>query len=267
VATNADSGAAKGPWDCVFNPPEQPTLANVSVSILVNNAIDPTVTASQVDGGSGLDTVESTPFAGAQVQVCPTLVDPACTNSTGQQLTDDAGLATFSLPDNFNGFFLVTRPDLVQFNLYLGNLPVGVTSQTFPLGDLSKSGVEGVALAVPGQNVAPSIGPDAGEITDGMIFFDVYDCNDVYAAGVSVSLVSPGQNTFEYYATTSDFLSITDSYTTAVAAGGFMNVPVGSATLKAEIAVGPLAGTQLGSITVPVAAGVIDEVLFRERTH
>ncbi len=247
---------------------EAPTTAKVNVSLQILDAVDRTVSANQVDGGSSLAIVVGTGLSGAQVHECANPADPACTDPGNEAAsTDDAGIATFSLSDNFNGFFQVSRSDLVPYLFFPGNLPVGVTDTTLSIGALTQRGMQGVVDLLPFTNVTPSFPPDGGGATEGMVFFEVYDCHDVYAPDVAVSLVAVGRDTLEYYTTANNVVSLTAVYTSVTGAGGFFNVPVGGATVKAQIAAGPLAGTVLGSVTVPVVAGSVAQVWFRERTR
>ena len=267
---DAGGPSTTGPWDCLGNPSQNPNPSeNIALSIQVNNASSTTINASQIDGGSSLVAVTRTALPDVQVKECPNLADPGCMDSTAETVTtDDAGMATFNLNGAFQGFFILSRADLVPYTYYPGNPLLNVSSETIPIGVLTESAIQGVAAVLPTENTAPSIPPpDAGPATEGMIFFGVYDCNDVYAPGVQVSLSNPTNDTFEYYATTGDFLSTMASYTTAVAAGGFINVPPGSSTVTARIYTGTLAGTVIGTATVPVKAGAVAQVNFRTRTH
>ncbi len=264
VDSGVDAAVPYGMWDCLGSPAKlgDPTTP-VTYTLRVLDAIQPGESANQIDGGSSIVTVQGVGIDNATVKECPGVSDTRCVDLGNMTaITDDAGAVTFPLSLGFNGYFAINQPgNLVPYTFYPGLLPPGDTKPALSVGVLTEDAIQGVAFALgPTVDTSPSIPVDGGAATAGMVFFGVYDCHDVYAPGVQVTALANPGGQFEYYATMGaggDFLSLDDTYTTVVAAGGFMNVPVGTMTLKAQIATGDHAGTQLPNITVPVSAGAV----------
>ena len=98
---------------------------------------------------------------------------------TATVVHDDAGAATVVVPDNFAGFFEFEGPGYLPSKLYPGHLLADASTfqAPFPILDtsatLSLAGVLGVPMF---------LNPEAGV---GHFFFQIYDCFDHLAPGVS----------------------------------------------------------------------------------
>ncbi len=269
---DASDGAVtkQGAWTCLANPAPQLTTATVDLRVVLSDALKPTVTGASTDAGSSLDVLKYTALPGVRVRACASLLDPKCeTTGTPWQTTDDGGVVSFKVPDDFAGFIQATRSDLLRYSFVPGNLPAGVSSATDPFSLVSLAGAAAL-VSVLAVDAAPSFRPDSGA---GLVFFTVYDCEDDSAPGISVSISNP--DAVAFYAT-SGFISLTATETQQVGAGGFFNVPVGSVTLTAtmgkcpsgtDCSGRPEAGTPIGSVTLPVNSASATEVWFRVRTQ
>src|ERR1700722_17434719 len=92
----ADADARPDPWGCLNAPSEQDIASPVALSLLVMNALYPSVSAGGVDGGSDLDTVSGTYLPGVGVMACQDL-DTDCSSGLGPVVTNDGGVANFQL--------------------------------------------------------------------------------------------------------------------------------------------------------------------------
>jgi hypothetical protein len=227
--------------------------------VRVLDALKPSLTAQQVDGGSALDIVSGSFISGVQVRACPAPLDPSCMMSgTAWETTDDAGAVHFPLAGSFNGFFLVNRPDLLPYRFYPGPIAADPSPVVDPLAVLSQAGAEELVAAL-GANAAPSFDAGSGQ---GLIFLSVYDCNDHLAPGVSFAISQPGANTIVFYTTSGGFPS-TSANATQLGAAGFLNVPATSQSIHATL---QATNQPIASVTAEVYPATVTEVFFRART-
>ncbi len=251
--------AAVDPWACL-SAPNQRLDANlhVDVALLVMDALQPSISAGGVDGGSDLDTVSGTVLSGVTVRACDTL-DVDCTGGSAPVVTSDGGAAEFHLAGDFAGFFNLSRPDLVPATLYPGNLLAGQTMASFPAYDISPSGFMFLANSVIGSDVV-SLDPNG---TLGHALVTIYDCQDHQAPGVTLTYSSTGRGTKPFYF--SGGLPMTNVMETdGFGLGGAINLPTGALTVRAVLAANR---TAIGSTTFVVRPGAITFAWIRVRTH
>jgi hypothetical protein len=255
-----DTVAPSGPWGCVSAPPEKldPSL-QVAARLQVFSAVQPSEASGMVDGGSDLNTVSATWLPGVSVVMC-ILRDPGCSHPTPTPpaLTDDGGSATFQLTGDFSGFFSLTRPDLVPFSFYPGNLLAGATSTNLPTYGIDPGNFSVLAAAVTTSPL--SFDQDGGL---GHTFVNVYDCEDHQAPGVTLTYSNGGPETATFYM--KDGLPNTmATETDAYGIGGAVNMPVGNLTIKATLASNLM---PLGSAVVLIRPGALTNAWIRIRTH
>jgi hypothetical protein len=273
VADPADAGrntsgddafddAASTAWSCLSRPNEvlDPNL-HVDLTVLVMNALDQSVSAGSVDGGSDLDTISGVGLPGVAVRPC-TLRDPDCMNAPDAAMTDDGGRVVFSLSGDFAGFFDFRRPDLVPSTLYPGNLLAGQPSASFPAFLIDTPTF--VALAQAASGTSPCVDPEGGL---GHVIVTVYDCNDHQAPGVSVTYDNQAASVLPFYfkdGLPSTAAKATDSFGLA----GAINIPKGALAVNAFVhPAGDAAPTPIGNINVVVRPAAITFAWIRVRTH
>lgn len=242
-------------WSCLEAAPPAPNLpASVDVALQAIDTFRSIVTAGST-GGSDLDVVSATPLPGVSVQACPAL-DPTCAMpQTAAVETDDAGVARLTLPSDFDGVLQLQRADLLPGIVYLGRF-VDV-SPTYPVPMI---GTQTAAALGARFGVTVADGPDAGL---GHVFASVYDCNDRFAAGVTLQFSPMGPETRTFYNDTTTGLSTTDTATDTEGTGGALDVPAGDVTVTATMAAD---GGPFRSVKVSVASGRATLVLLRART-
>lgn len=94
--------------------------------------------------------------------------------------------------------------------------------------------------------------------------FEVYDCFDQHAAGVSFTMsIDAGPPTVQYYVA-DNIPSTAATQTDSLGIGGALSVPAGPMTVT-----GTLVGAQrtLGSVQTVVLAGGVTLALWRVRAH
>jgi hypothetical protein len=170
--------------------------------------------------------------------------------------TDDGGLATVTVPDNFSGYWMLSGANYVTSNLYMGNLVAGVSSFAAPTPLLPTALLAGI-----GGELNVTISPTAGEA-----FFQVYDCTDRYAAGVAFTFSGEsGPGMVQWYAQGPASLPATQSQSTDQnGAGGVVNVPAGQFQVTAVLAA---TGKTIGTVNVLSVPGQATYAWFRARTH
>jgi hypothetical protein len=247
-----------GPWGCVQLPNEQldPSL-EVTATLQVFSAVQPSYGAGQVDGGSDLNTVSATWFPGVSVTSCA-LLDPGCAHGTPPVLTDDAGAATFHLTGAFSGFFSLSRSDLVPWSFYPGNLLAGATSTNLPTFGIDPTDFTILASQV--TMAPPSFATDGGV---GHTFVSVYDCEDHQAPGVALTYSTAGAETAVFYMK-NGLPSTMATETDGFGIGGAINVPIGNLTVKATLVKGLM---PVGSADVAIRPGALTHAFIRVRTH
>jgi hypothetical protein len=267
VPPPADDG---GPWDCLGNPNETfPANAMTTVQLVMTNSLMPILTAQTADGGSALDPVQYTPLPGEQVRACPSLYSGTCAGGTTYQTTDDAGIATFSLLNSFDGFYQFNDPTLFTTTFFPSQMMSGDKQELIPATILPLSATQELGALLNGIHL--SYDTDGGL---GHILLTVTDCHDHGAPGVvftpsGIASTSSGYNTLIFYTEGtggqgSELPSTTATATDNTGTGGLLNVPAGAFTVKALLASD---GRQVGSINVLVNPGVASSGILRVRTH
>jgi hypothetical protein len=257
-----DAGVAEaapvdaGPWGCLDQPPEllDPN-ATVSISCVLFDALKP---ITGVPGESDFSAEVYTPVPGVSLQVCDVL-DPKCAKPvTPLLVSDDAGVVSFTLPGSFQGFFQFSGGGILPSLVYPGHLLADASSETLPLAALgaNEGQLLAAALGVPFQT-----NPEAGV---GNVFFQVYDCNDRLAPGVSFTLaIDGGPDTVQWYSN-NRLPSTTAMQTDSLGAAGALNVPAGALAVTATLAA---THRTIGVANTIVNAGGLTYAWFRVRTH
>ena len=165
----------------------------VAITFSILNALDPVVSAGS-QGGSDFTLLSYTPVPGLSVEGCNAL-DVFCkTPITSQPVSDDAGQATVTAPENFSGYFEFAGPGFLPSTLYPGRF----------LADASTfRPVRGPQYHRYPVHRLDSPGPDAGQSGGrrGQAFVQVYDCFNRYAPGVTFTfgIVDGGPNVVQWY--------------------------------------------------------------------
>jgi hypothetical protein len=228
----------------------------------------PILTAEMVDGGSALDAVQYTPLAGETVRACPALYDQKCAGGTAWQTSNDAGVASFTLPNSFDGYYQFNDPTLFTTSFYPSQMLAGATETTLAASLLPLTATQELGAILNG--VTLSYDTDGGL---GHIFLTIYDCEDHSAPGVvfvpsSTAAPSSSYATLLFYTegsgAGSELPTTTATSTDNSGTGGVLNVPVGVFTVTAKLA---STGQTLGLINMLVSPGVASSGILRVRTH
>ena len=257
----AEDGGAGSPldagpqWACLDQPSEVTSSSPVAITFTLYNAFSPLVTAGAT-GGSDFTVVSCTPVPGFALEGCST-INPSCPMpATPFATTDDAGEATVTVPNDFQGFFRLAGPGYLPAGVYMNQLLADASTFTPPIPAI---GPQEAALIASALNVPFDL--DGGV---GVVVFEVYDCFDRHAAGVSFAMsINAGPPTVQYYVA-DNIPSTTAKQTDALGIGGALNVPAGPMTVT-----GTLVGTQrtLGSVQTVVLAGGVTLAFWRVRAH
>jgi hypothetical protein len=261
VASGAPDAAADAadPWGCLAAPDEELNPEeHVAVTLIVMAGVEPSTSAGAIDGGSDLDTVSGTWLSGVSVRACA-LRDLDCEGgAAAAATTDSTGAATFRLMENFNGFFEMSRSDLVPGTLYPGNFLTGQSVASFPAYAVSPAELQGLAAIITKDTV--ELDPE-GSVGHALV--TIYDCQDHQAPGVSLTYSASDAQTVPFYfqdGLPSGTATETDSYGLA----GALNVPVGAVTVSGTLASG---GRSVGMTTFLVRPGALTFAWIRARTH
>ena len=227
------------------------------MTFFVADALLPITTAGP-QGGSDFTVLGYTPVSGITVVACNAL-DVLCSEPvTAAPVSDDAGGATVVVPDDFAGFFQFTGPGYVPSKAYVGHLLADASTFQAPFPILATSATLTLAGAL---GVPMILDPEAGV---GHFFFQVYDCFDHLAPGVSFSLaIDPGPDTLQWYLTTG-IPSTTATQTDSRGAGGTLNVPAGAVLVTATLAA---TQTTIGTVNTVIDPGWATYGWVRVRTH
>jgi hypothetical protein len=233
-----------------------------NVHLITANSLMPELTAEQVDGGSALDLLQYTPFVGERVRACP-LFDKMCAGGTTWQTSDDAGIATFTLPNSFDGYYQFNDSTLFTTAFFPTQMLAGDTETTIAATLLPLSAAPELGGILPG--VTLSLDTDGGL---GHVLLTVYDCHDHSAPGVVFTpsgVAPPGASyaTFLFY-NVGGIPSTSAPATDNSGAGGLLNVPVGLFNVKVSLASD---GRQVGVVDLLVNPGVASSAILRVRTH
>jgi hypothetical protein len=258
-----------GPWDCVGDPNQTfPAGAMTTVELITTNSLMPILTAQTVDGGSALDPVQYTPLVGEQVRACPELYDGKCMGGTPYATSDEGGVATFTLPNSFAGYYQFNDPTLFTTAFYPTQMLAGATKTTLAATLLPLAATQELGAILNG--ITLSYDTDGGL---GHILLSIYDCNDHSAPGVVFTpsaTAPPGSPypTLIFYTVGSgvgsELPSASAIYTDNSGTGGILNVPKGVFTVTARL---ESSGKQLGIINMLVNPGVASSGTLRVRTH
>jgi hypothetical protein len=265
VASGSEGGAHDGgpspdadPWGCLDQPSEVTDPgAQVAVTFTVFDALAPITTAGPL-GGTDFTVLACSPVSGISFKACDALDPPCAKPVTPVVVTDDAGQASFSVPETFTGFYQFSGPGYLSARVYTGQLLAGAPSFAAPCALL---GTQETSLLANAIGVTMSLDPDGGL---GHIFFQSYDCFDRHAPGVTFSIaVDAGPQTVQWYAK-NQLPSTTARETDSLGAGGAVNVPAGAVNVTAT-----LASTKrtLGAVNTVVSAGATTFAWVRVRTH
>jgi len=275
AGVEAEAAAPAGPWDCLSDPPETfPANLNTTVTLLTVDSLQPILTAQAVDGGSGLVEIQYTPLTNIPVRACPTVYDPTCAKGVpappGWNNSGDAGMATFTLPNSFGGYFqFADDAGLFTTSFYASQLMAGDTTDTIAATMLPLSATIGLEAVLQGVHLDHDT--DGGL---GHILLTVFDCHDHSAPGVYFTpsqVASPGgmYQTQIFYTvgtggSSSEIPSTTAMSTDNSGTGGILNVPAGEINVKAFRYSD---NAPIGVINLLVPPGTAASAILRVRTH
>jgi hypothetical protein len=142
-------GPDAGPFWCLgMTPLALNPSVNVSSTLIVDNALDPSTTAGASDGGSDLQLVNYTPIPGVAVQAC-SILDPFCASPLFPEVTsDDAGIAAFSIPKPVSFFFQASLDGYTPSLFYPGPFAFGEDAGYLSLPMFTPTGVQELAVVV-----------------------------------------------------------------------------------------------------------------------
>jgi hypothetical protein len=232
VPAAGDGGAEAapgGPWGCLDTPPLQSDPHElVDVELVAFDVFRPYTLGGTVDGGNDLMLVQGIPEVGVSIVACGPL-DPLCASPVaGPAITDDGGITHLSILGDFTGFYLLSRSDSYPTLFYAGRLLAGEPQVTYPTGTLQDTAAAGLGSLL-GINVNND--PDAGL---GHVFFDVFDCTERHASGISFALPATDAGT-QFYLQNA-FPNTKQTQTDTSGAGGWLNVPAGNLEVTTTIA-------------------------------
>jgi hypothetical protein len=173
-------------------------------------------------------------------------------------VTDDAGEATVLVLDDLQGYFQFVTPGFLPTQIYPGRLLADASVFQPPIPLLPLSDLAGLAVVL---KVPLFTDPDAGV---GQAFFEVYDCFDRLAQGVTFTLaIDAGPQTVQWYLH-GGYPNVASTETDTQGVGGVVNVPVGAVLMTAT-----LAATQrtIGTVNTVVTAGWATHDWVRVRTQ
>jgi hypothetical protein len=125
---------------------------------------------------------------------------------------------------------------------------------------ISKQGTALLAQTL-GYPIIVDASPGDGAV--GLAFFQIYDCQDHHAPGVTFTLTVKGPQQVQF--STSSGLPVSSSLQTDyLGAGGAINIPVGPLTITATLAD---SGRVVGAVTTVIRPGQTTDTWFRARTH
>jgi hypothetical protein len=269
--TGAPPGAEAGPWDCLNKPTQSFTPgAMTTVKFIAVDALQMILQQEKVDGGSGLELVSYTPLPGIPVRACSSILTPGCDFGTGTSYvtTDDAGIAVFTLPQSFDGFYELNSPNLFTTSFFPSQMVAGEAMTEIPGTLLTITAEAELETVLPGVKLSHDL--DGGL---GHVLLSVFDCNDHFADKVYFvpSMVSPnaGFPTLIFYTVgqgSTELPSTSATQTDQAGAGGILNVPVGLFHLTAYLNT-PTGAVMIGVLDVNVKAGLASSGILRVRTH
>jgi hypothetical protein len=259
-----------GPWDCVGAPNQVfPAGAMTDVHLITTNSLMPILTAQTVDGGSALDPVMYTPLVGEQVRACPELYDGKCMGGTPYETSDEGGVASFTLPNSFAGYYQFNDPSLFTTAFFPSQMLAGDKQMTMAATLLPLAATMSLGALLNG--ITLSYDTDGGTL--GHVLLTIYDCHDHSAPGVvfipSATAPQNGQYQTLIFYTQGSGVGSELPNASAVATdnsgtGGLLNVPKGVFTVTAKLA---STGKTLGLINMLVNPGVASSGVLRVRTH
>jgi hypothetical protein len=245
-------------WGCLDQPPEV-TNPNARVAITFNvfDALSPITTAGP-QGGSDFTVLQIVPVPGISVEGCQAL-DPSCAKpATGLMVTDDAGQATVTVPQSYDGFFQFLGTGYLPSKLYPGHLLADASTFQPPFALL---GIQETSLLALDLKVTMDLDPDGGV---GHAFFQAYDCFDRHATGVSFSITADGGPNMVQWYTKDELPSVMETTTDSLGAGGIVNVPVGGLTVTATL---PATKRTIGVVNIAISPGAASFAFIRVRSH
>jgi hypothetical protein len=258
-----------GPWDCVGDPNQTfPAGAMTNVHLITTNSLMPILTAQTVDGGSALDPVQYTPLVGEQVRACPELYDGKCMGGTPYVTSDEGGVAPFTLPNSFAGYYQFNDPSLFTTAFYPSQMLAGDKEVTMAATLLPLTATQELGAILNG--ITLSYDTDGGL---GHVLLSIYDCHDHSAPGVVFipSATAPQNSQYptlifytEGSGVGSELPTTSATATDNSGTGGLLNVPKGVFTVTAKLASN---GQKLGLINMLVQPGVASSGILRVRTH
>lgn len=233
-----DSGADAGDpkWGC---------LGNVTWP-----AQDPTVKV--LYRGHFLTALTEAPIANLDVKACGRL-DVDCTSPIASGTTDADGYVNLDVPKGFNGYLqMIADPALgimpsvgaVLPPIEQGDAPDASIAAAVSIHLITKAAFDGL-LAQIGASADPALGH---------VFGLAVDCAGKPAAKVSIHAGTVSTSTIAYYTAATGIPSVTAQETAQAGEAGFINLPVGSATISAT---SNEVSKKIGEYSAMVRAGTI----------
>jgi len=183
-----------------------------------------------------LDYVTQAPVPGVQASIC-LFNDPTCREPIADASSADSGDLFIPVPPSpagglaSDGYVQLSSPGIVPALFFWGypvSLPQAPLAEPYLLV-FTPDEVNAVGQSLSGPD-ASTYSPDEGYAET--VAFEVFDCNGVFAPGVTVAAnVSP--NIAEFYSTSALSLSLTAGSTGTDGLGGLVHVPAGPVTLTA----------------------------------
>ncbi|HVH44678.1 MAG TPA: hypothetical protein VM925_20135 [Labilithrix sp.] len=195
------------------------------------------------------------PLDALPVKAC-TLLDLGCAQPVdGPRDTDAEGVIDMVVHHGFRGYLDIgateAHSDLMPSLLYALPVPNKTVAPQDPppvWNLLTKNEFEFAAGSV-GKTLNPSFGH---------LFFAAVDCQGITAVGATLQAETITAETFTYYTDAQGTPSITQARTSQSGNGGFLNLPVGTVTVRLSREDGEL----IGSHNVIIRAGSITYMLF-----
>ncbi|MEW5854416.1 MAG: hypothetical protein AB2A00_36915 [Myxococcota bacterium] len=158
---------------------------------------------------------------GVNVKLCP-VEDDACASPVDEGTTNEEGKVGLTIPvgtEGYQGYLELTSSQIMP-TLYFNNRP-WVDNAGFSLELLSPQSVATINALI-GAELDP---------TRGHVGFNVYDCDNEGASGVSASVDTSDENSTQSYVS-NGFPTTSTQQTDSSGKGGWANLPTGRATIS-----------------------------------
>ena len=240
--------------------PRQPGRPATPVAITFDmfDAINPVTTAGPT-GGSDLTVISFDPLPGVSIEACNSGDVLCSTPVTPVETTEDAGVATLTVPGNFDGFFKLTAAPATspRTSIRGTSSPTHRPSRRRPRCSPPRT-----------RSTSPVRSARSWTSTLARAWGSCSSRSTIASIGTARSSNSPlsvdaGATTVPFYL--ADGLpSRTATETDSIGAAGVVNAPIGTMTITATLAA---TNQTLGSFTVDIRAGGTTSGWVRVRSH